>query len=151
MSESSLFVRYSVHVNEGRRLSVKVKDTPQWQGVNGQIRVIATEVELTNRTRDAIRIEECEFAYEGSAGILEKVQLSRTQALAFDDISRKYYPQLKGFAEVPPHKSISGWYVAPVRRNPVGGTPKCVITVKDTIGNLYYATIPAQKPQVYLA
>jgi hypothetical protein len=132
-------------------LIVKVKDTPQWQGLNGKIRVIATEIEFTNRTRDVIRIEECDFAYEGSAGILESVQLSGNETLAFNAIARNYYPQLKRFAEVPPHKSVSGWYVAPVRRNPAGGTPKCVVTVKDTIGNLYYATIPAQKPQVYSA
>jgi hypothetical protein len=132
-------------------LIVRVKDTPRWQGLNDKIRVIAAEVEFTNRTRDAIRIEECEFSYEGSDGILERVQLSGNETLAFDDIAHHYYPQLKGFAEVPPHKSISGWYVAPVRRNPVGGTPKCVVTVKDIIGNLYYVTIPAQRPQVYSA
>jgi len=130
-------------------LIVKVKDTPQWRGLNDKTRVIVAEVELTNRTHDAIRIEECEFTYEGSGGILERVQLSENQMLAFDDIAQHYYPQLKGFAEVPPRKSISGWCVAAVRRNPVGGTPKCVVTVKDTIGNLYYATIPAQAPQVY--
>jgi hypothetical protein len=132
-------------------LIVKVRDTPQWQSLNDETKIIAAEVELTNRTRDAIRIEECEFTYEGSGGILESIQLSGNDTLAFDDIVQHYYPQLKGFAEVLPHKSISGWCIAPVRRNPVGGTPKCVVTVKDTIGNLYYATIPAQKPQVYPA
>jgi hypothetical protein len=132
-------------------LIVKVNGSPQWQTLNDKIRVIAAEVELTNRTRNAIRIEECEFTYEDSRGILERVQLTRNEALAFDRIAQHYYPQLKGFAEVSPHRSIFGWYVAPVSRNPVGGTPKCVVTVKDAIGNLYYATIPAQKPQIYSA
>jgi hypothetical protein len=145
-------IRQTVRARKRRPpLIVKVKDTPQWRGLNDNIRVIAAEIELTNKTRDAIRIEECELNYEGFGGILERVRLSGNEMLAFDDIAQHYYPQLKGFAEVPPRKSISGWCVAAVRRNPFGGTPKCVVTVKDTIGNLYYATIPAQTPQVYSA
>lgn len=130
-------------------LMMKIKDTPQWWGLNDKTRVIAAEVELTNRTRNAIRIEECKFTYEDPGGIFERIQLSGSETLAFDNIAQHYYPQLKGFAEVPPHKSISGWYVAPVRRNLLGGTPKCAVNIRDTIGNLYYATIPAQEPQIY--
>jgi len=130
-------------------LVVKVKDRPQWQGVNDEYMLVAAVVEATNTTRDAIRIEEYEFTSEGHDGILKRVQLSESETLVFANIAQQYYPQLKGFTEVLPHKCISGWYVAPVHRSPIGGTPKCVVTVKDTIGNQYCATIPAQKPQVF--
>jgi hypothetical protein len=117
-----------------RPLIVKIKETPQWRRLNDKIRLIAADVELKNRTRDAIRIEECQFVYEGSTGIRERAQLSGNETLAFDDIAQPYYPRLKGYAEVPPHKTISGWCVEPVRRSQFGGTPKCTVTIKDTNG-----------------
>jgi hypothetical protein len=133
------------------QLIVKIKGTPQWQGLNDKHRVVAAQVEVTNRTRRAIRIEETDFQYESSGGIFERVHLSGNETAAFDNIAQHYYPQLNGFADVPPRSTISGWYAGSVPRNPFGGTPKCIVTVKDGDENLYQAIIPAHIPQVYSA
>jgi hypothetical protein len=129
-------------------LSVNLQSS-QWDNLSDVNRMVAAEFEISNRTSRPIRIESYEFGYERADGLLESAQISESEALAIDSIAKRYYPPLDGFVEVPARRSICGWYVAPVSRNPAGGTPKCILTVKDYIGNLYYAIIPAQQPHIY--
>jgi hypothetical protein len=132
-------------------LIVKPKGKAQWGRLNNAVSIVAVQVEVRNITGDAIAIEGYDFNYETSNGIHATVELSDAENEAFEQIADagRYFPPLRGFTEAGAHTSIVGWYVAPVGRGPADGTPKCVITVKDYIGNQYHATIPAQKPHIY--
>jgi hypothetical protein len=136
-------------------LSVKIKGDPQWLSGNEDIRIVAVEIEIRNRTRNTIPIEEYGFAYayESPAATLESPQLSQGDLDTVELVANydRYFPPLRRFVEVPGHKAISGWYVAGVRRDRAGGTPKCIISVKDNIGSVYPVIIPPQKPYVYSA
>ena len=62
---------------------------------------------------------------------------------------QEYGPVLRNYARIPAGTSVSGWYLAAVTRNPSGGTPECVITITDDIGNEYRAVLPRQEPQAH--
>jgi hypothetical protein len=135
------------------QLAVKIKGTPQWHDLNDRCRVVAAPVDVTNKMRRRhTRIRGYDFHYEGPDGTPGRVHLDGNEKAEFDNIVQGYYPQLTGFSAILPHTTISGWYVAPVPRNPLTGeTPRCIITVKDGDENVYRATIPAHRPQVYSA
>jgi hypothetical protein len=134
------------------RLVVKIKDKPHWKSSPTRLFwIVALRVEVRNRTGEPIKIQGYEFTYETPYGNAETPQFSDddTRAVEQTASSNRYFPPLSGYAEVPAHTSVAGWYVASVIRNPVGGTPRCTITVTDEIGSRYKATIPGQEPHTY--
>lgn len=133
-----------------RSLKVKVRKW-EWLRLNESIRILAAQVKIRNRTRDTIRIECYGFYSVASDETHEQFRLSGSEASAVEHVvnSEKYFPPVQGYAAIAARSSISGWYLAPVGRDPAGGTPKCVITVKDDVGNMYLVTIPAQMPHIY--
>ena len=132
------------------RLTAKIISR-RWENLNSAFWMLAVEVEIKNRTGGSIKIEGYEFTYETSSGILESAQLSDedSRAVKHAASSDRYFPPLPRYVEIPARRSVSGWYVAPVARNPAGGTPKCIITVIDEIGNRYKLVISAQEPHTY--
>lgn len=131
-----------------RPLVVRITGNPQWLDQRNDIWILATELKIKNRTREAVGIRGYEIEYETPSGIRARTQPSDEDVRAVEQVtnSDSYFPPLHRFHDVPARKSISGWYVAAVSRDPAGGTPKCVVTVIDIIGRRYSRTIPAQQP-----
>jgi hypothetical protein len=133
------------------RLVIGIQGTPLWTPLNQSFWIVAAMVEAKNRTGATIGIQGAELTCEGSASAIGNEDLSDEVARAVARIasSDHYFPPLSGFSEIPAHRSISGWFVAAVRRNPAGGTPMCIITLKDEIDSQYKVIIPAQEVQIH--
>jgi hypothetical protein len=133
-------------------LAVKIEDMI-WETLNSAFWALALKVDMKNRTSRSVKIVSCESVHEASDGTLVSAQLSDedSRAVEYTADSKRYFPPLLRYPEIPARRSVSGWYVTPVARNPAGGTPKCIITVIDEIGNRYKLVIPAQEPHTYWA
>jgi hypothetical protein len=62
-----------------------------------------------------------------------------------------YGQPLEDIRRIAARSRSSGCYLAPVARNPAGGTPECAIAVEDDIGNRYLAKLPKREPRTYEA
>ncbi len=133
------------------RLVLKIQGTPLWKNLNQSFRIIIVRVEAKNKTSVPIGLEGAELTYEASGIATGNDQLSDEIACAVAQTasSDQYFPPLSGFTEIPAHGSISGWFIEAVRRDPAGGTPRCIITLKDEIGSQYKAIIPAQQAHIH--
>jgi hypothetical protein len=132
-------------------IELQIKGTPCWENLNSVFRVVAIRIEVSNRTGDPVRIEGFELTYEVCNGTLDNARLSDDDAATVKKMARsgRYYPPLPDHVEILAHTSICGWYIAPVIRDPIGGTPKCIIRAIDAIGNRYKTAIPARESHVY--
>lgn len=139
------------HIRRRPRLVLKIQGTPLWKNLNPSFRIIAVRVQAKNKTGATIGLEGFELTDEASGIANGNGQLSDEVACAVARTasSDQYFPPLSGFAEIPAHGSISGWFVAAVRRDPAGGTPRCIFTLEDEIGSRYKATIPAQEAHIW--
>ena len=134
------------------RLAIRILGAPIWETPNEFLWILVVWVEVRNRTREAIRIVRVEFAYEADGVVTGNEQANDEVARAVAQVanSRQYYPPLSSFTEkIPARGTISGWFAAPVKRDPASGTPRCIITARDEIGSQYKVTIPAQKAHTY--
>jgi hypothetical protein len=135
-------------------LVVKIKDD-RWENWNYVALIVGLKVEITNTTDRAILIAAYAFTYDSCGNPPWDFQASGEESVALRrevyarQTGRRYGPSLLIHSEVPPHESVSGWFVQAVTRRPMGGTPRCTVIVKDDIGNQYRATIPQQDPQIH--
>jgi hypothetical protein len=75
--------------------------------------------------------------------------MSITREINRREETQQYGQPLRNFARIAPGETIAGWFLVAVNRPPGGGTPACIVVVKDDVGNQYRASIPASKPQVH--
>lgn len=131
-------------------LRVKVRER-RWDNWRNFALIGAFRVEITNTTALPIRISSIVFTVDGpwtpwavgdDNGAADRESRERTE-------SHRYGPPLLIHSEVPARRSISGWYVTAISRNPQGGTPNCKLIIKDGLGNRYTALVPAQTPKAY--
>lgn len=136
-------------------LVVKIKGNPQWENWKYIAWIAAFHVQITNTTDQRILIASFGFTTD-NRGLQpwESTATNEQHGSVEGEIGakqeRSYYgAPLRTQNQVPARDSVSGWFVTAVTRDPAGGTPRCMIIVKDDIGNQYTATVPAQEPKVY--
>jgi hypothetical protein len=139
------------YARQHQRLTAKYQSI-LWEPLNEFFKILLVKIEITNKTQHSIGIALAEFAYEVDGVVAGNGRVSDDVAHAVARVagSKQYYPPLSGYTEkIPAHGSISGWFATPVRCDPAGGTPKCIVTVRDEIGGRYKIAIPAQKAHIY--
>lgn len=123
----------------------------------GPCRIAILLVEVENTTDRDISIVRYEFTcdnegqphWDHRATNDERMEIVREITRRQNDLD--YGPPLEDIKRIAARSRVSGCCLAPVSRNPVGGTPECVLEVEDDMGNRYLAKLPRRKPRTYEA
>jgi hypothetical protein len=117
--------------------------------------IAALRVKVTNNTGITILLSGFGFTYHPEGLPVLHNSLIGAERLELDRElhnrrERQYYGiPLRNHATVPAGEFITGWVVEVVPRKAAGGTPSCVVVIRDVLGNEYPATLPKQEPRTY--
>jgi len=123
----------------------------------GLCRIAVLLVEVENTTDRDISIGCYEFTCDDEGQPHWDHQATNDQRMKIvQEIARRqndgdYGQPLEDIKRIAARSRSSGCYLAPVARNPAGGTPECAIAVEDDIGNRYLAKLPRREPRTYEA
>lgn len=120
-----------------------------WENWQHKVMLATLEVEIANTTAKPIRLAHLAIRMDGGAPTSEEnVQLGYQEAQNRE--ANTPHPVLsRRISTLPAYGKVTGSVISVAGINPEGGTPRIRIEVRDEIGNVYRATLPAQQPKVH--
>lgn len=136
-------------------LMVKIQLDSQFNRWENSLWIAILNVSMENTTSKDVLIDSFEFTYSNEGRLPWEHQVTDAeQASVVQEIERLYQARehgqpLKGLTHIAAGNRLSCYHLAPVPRDPEGGTPECKIVIKDGMGNKYPARLPRQEPRTF--
>lgn len=136
-------------------LEVKILPDSGFERWGQSVRIAALHVEVKNTTGKDILVNDYEFSYDTQGRPTWEQQATNDEQLAVrQEIKRRDECQEHGqplgnFTRINANGQVYGWLLAPISRNPAGGTPECTVTVVDDDGDRYPAKLPGREARTW--
>jgi hypothetical protein len=120
----------------------------------GPCRIAILQIEIENTTDRDISISGWQFTCDDEGRPHWDYQVTNDQRMkVVQEITNRQnasgYGALEEITHIAARSRASGCWLAPVARNPAGGTPECSITFEDDMGNKYVVKQPRREPRTY--